>query len=57
MKQKFYIHLKSHTDYPDVEDSVEAQTKEEAVWIFSNKYEISLEIARENTASEKELGI
>ena len=57
MKQTFYFYMKSHFEYPDVEDEVEADNKEEAAWIFANKYELDLETARRNTVSAKELGI
>lgn len=53
MKQ-YTIYIKSHADYPDYEDSCEADSVEEAAKIFSNRARTDINIADIQEEQRKE---
>lgn len=59
MKKTYYIYLKSHCEYPDYEDEVEANNKESALKLFIKRQpslsEYPEDILFDNIASEKEM--
>lgn len=51
---KYYLYIKSHCEYPDLEDEVESKSKIIAIKYFQNKYH-DLSINSKSVASESEI--
>ena len=45
---KYHLHIKSHTFEPDYEDSIEADSKEEAIKKFSECLDFPEDVIRES---------
>jgi hypothetical protein len=45
---KYFLTIKSHTYAPDYEDSIEAESKEEAIKKFANCIDLDESIIRDN---------
>jgi len=55
--KRYLLYIKSHCEYPDYEDEVEAMTKDEAIELFHVKLkgEYDREFLRENVVCEDEI--
>jgi hypothetical protein len=48
----FLLYIKSHTDAPDFEDILDAETKEDAVSYWYQKYDLDKEFIDQNSMEE-----
>ena len=55
--KNYLLYIKSHCNYPDYEDEIEAMTKDEAVELFYGKLkgEYDREFLQENVVCEDEI--
>lgn len=49
----FHLYLKSHTDAPDFEDTVEAASWDEAIAYFLSKYDLDRQMIVDNMEEEE----